>query len=313
LLKNIDILIDQSLIDKKLEKIQAKRKKEKGMELKKYPLLEKKKVEIKINQKKKKIKKEKKEQSDFAALIADINKIKTLLAQATKYKKEIEKLTELTFEELIKVRKLTNMDDRFHQRSESKEIIKERKEIEEKVKYELEREIEKLRIIKKLTETSKAPEPEKKKPEPEKKAVKRENPFQILKNKEPEIKTQEEKETKKILIIENDPMIIKLMSYFLKKENYSIFISIDGEDGLKSTLKEKPDIILLDIMMPVMNGFQFIIELKKDKAISNIPVVILSPLSREKDARKELEKGARDYITKPFSPQALLAKIKKNI
>jgi len=115
----------------------------------------------------------------------------------------------------------------------------------------------------------------------------------------------------KILIIEDESIIIKSISYFLLQENYQVIFSLNAEDGLRKTMRERPDIILLDIMMPGMNGYQFLEQMKRVKAVSNIPVVILSSLARESDILEGLERGASDYVTKPFSPKVLLSKIKK--
>jgi len=115
----------------------------------------------------------------------------------------------------------------------------------------------------------------------------------------------------KILLIEDEPIIIKSVSYFLLQEKFSVLFSLNAEDGLSKTLNEKPDLIVLDIMMPGMNGYQFLSHLKKTKEISHIPVIILSSLSRESDVLQGLERGAADYLTKPFSPKVLLSKIHK--
>jgi DNA-binding response OmpR family regulator len=89
--------------------------------------------------------------------------------------------------------------------------------------------------------------------------------------------------------------------------------SQDAEDGLKKVLKEKPDLVLLDIMLPGMDGYQLLARLKANKETSHIPVIILSSLAGERDVIKGLEKGASDYVLKPFSPQILFFKIKKTL
>lgn len=115
---------------------------------------------------------------------------------------------------------------------------------------------------------------------------------------------------RKIMIIEDESIIIKSISYFLLQEKYQVLFSLNAEDGFEKTLAMKPELILLDIMMPGMNGYQFLTRLKKDSRVAHIPVIILSSLSRESDILEGLEKGAADYITKPFSPKVLLSKIK---
>jgi CheY-like chemotaxis protein len=122
---------------------------------------------------------------------------------------------------------------------------------------------------------------------------------------------RDKEQAHKILIIEDESIILKSISYFLIQEKFSVLFSLNAEDGLSKTLNEKPDLIILDIMMPGMNGYQFLSRLKKNKEISHIPVIILSSLSRESDILQGLERGAADYLTKPFSPKVLLSKIHK--
>jgi len=103
--------------------------------------------------------------------------------------------------------------------------------------------------------------------------------------------------------------MIKSISYSLLQANYIVLFSLNAEDGLKKAAEEKPDLILLNIMMPDINGYQVLGRLKTNKATSKIPTIILSALSRESDILQGLENGASDYLTKPFSPKALLKKI----
>ena len=157
---------------------------------------------------------------------------------------------------------------------------------------ELDRELEKLLVIKKLLEASLPPADAK----PEAPAA-RSDPNGV----------------KNILVVDDDLTTVKIISHFLQKENYRVRTSLSGMDGLKRAFQETPDLILLDVMMPDLNGFQFLSIYRKDKENSRVPVVILSSLSEEADVLKGLEIGAMDYITKPFSPQVLMAKIKKNL
>jgi DNA-binding response OmpR family regulator len=118
---------------------------------------------------------------------------------------------------------------------------------------------------------------------------------------------------KKILVVDDDPTTVKIISHFLQKENYRVSSSLAGVDGIKKAFKENPDLILLDIMIPDLDGFQFLSIFRKDPEYAKIPVIILSSLAEEADVLKGLEIGAVDYLTKPFSPQVLMAKIKKNL
>jgi CheY-like chemotaxis protein len=114
---------------------------------------------------------------------------------------------------------------------------------------------------------------------------------------------------KKILIVEDDPVSRRLLSHFLEKENYAVVNAANAEDGIRSLSQEKPDLVLLDIMLPGADGFQFLARLKEDKDVPAPPVFIISSLAQESGIVKALQAGAMDYILKPFSPQVILAKI----
>jgi CheY-like chemotaxis protein len=106
---------------------------------------------------------------------------------------------------------------------------------------------------------------------------------------------------------------VKVISHFLEREDYLVSTSLSGVDGLQKALQEAPDLILLDIMIPDLDGFQFLSIFRKCAPNPRVPVVIISSLAEETEVLKGLEIGAMDYITKPFSPQILMAKIKKNL
>jgi chemotaxis family two-component system response regulator PixH len=118
---------------------------------------------------------------------------------------------------------------------------------------------------------------------------------------------------KNILIVDDDPISIKLTSHFLQKAEYAVTCAVDGKEGLRKALENPPDIILIDIMMPGLDGFQLLTQLKKEAMTSRIPVLILSSLCNEQEIIRGLKEGAVDFITKPFSPQVLLAKLEKTI
>ena len=113
-----------------------------------------------------------------------------------------------------------------------------------------------------------------------------------------------------ILIIEDEKDFRELISFNLKKDGFNVITSINGEEGLEKTILHNPDLILLDIMLPGINGFQVCSSIRKSKKIKDIPVIILTALGDEKNIVKGLEKGADDYITKPFSNKVLLATVK---
>ena len=113
---------------------------------------------------------------------------------------------------------------------------------------------------------------------------------------------------RKILIIEDDRDIVEMLDYNLKEEGYETVSAFNGEQGIALAGKERPDLIILDIMLPVMDGFEVCRTLKNDHSVANIPIIILSAKSQEMDKVVGLELGADDYVTKPFSPRELIAR-----
>jgi two-component system phosphate regulon response regulator PhoB len=112
----------------------------------------------------------------------------------------------------------------------------------------------------------------------------------------------------RILIIEDDRDIVGMLEFNLQEEGYETFTALNGEEGVALTKKQKPDLIILDIMLPIIDGFQVCRLLKKDDKIAHIPIIILSAKSLETDKVLGLELGADDYVTKPFSPRELVAR-----
>jgi PleD family two-component response regulator len=115
---------------------------------------------------------------------------------------------------------------------------------------------------------------------------------------------------KKILIIEDDPLTSRLIKHYLKDLKVEIAAFSEAEGGLDYIKFNLPDLILLDLMLPGIDGFQFLNEVKKIKPDQKIPIIIMSSISGEKEILKALELGATDYITKPFSPRIVEAKIR---
>ena len=116
---------------------------------------------------------------------------------------------------------------------------------------------------------------------------------------------------RKILFVDDDPTVTKIFSHFFSKENFDVYVATNGEEGLEITRENRPDIILLDIMMPIMNGFEFLEQKRKEKNIVDIPVILVSSFSQDDEILKGLGSGAIDYIVKPFSIPVLVAKVKK--
>jgi len=113
----------------------------------------------------------------------------------------------------------------------------------------------------------------------------------------------------KIFIVEDEPSIATLVKYNLEKENYKVFISNNGEEGLKEIKKIEPDLILLDWMLPDLSGIEICRSLKKDKKFKFIPIIMLTAKGQEEDKVLGLNTGADDYLVKPFSHSELIARI----
>jgi two-component system, OmpR family, alkaline phosphatase synthesis response regulator PhoP len=114
----------------------------------------------------------------------------------------------------------------------------------------------------------------------------------------------------RILIIDDERDLIELISYNLNKEGFQVKGATDGESGLSTAARESPDLILVDLMLPGIDGLEVCRALRADDRTSHIPVIMLTAKSAESDRIVGLELGADDYVTKPFSPRELTARVK---
>ena len=114
----------------------------------------------------------------------------------------------------------------------------------------------------------------------------------------------------KILIVDDENDLVELLDYNLKKEGYSVLLAGDGIGALAVAAKELPDLVILDIMLPGMQGLDVLRELRKKPETQALPVILLTAKSDELDKVLGLELGADDYMTKPFSPRELVARVK---
>ena len=111
----------------------------------------------------------------------------------------------------------------------------------------------------------------------------------------------------KILVIDDEPSIVNLVTAYLKPEGYEVYTASDGETGLKAARAFKPDLIVLDVMLPGMDGVELLTRLRRE---SNVYVIMLTARTEETDKIVGLTVGADDYVTKPFSPRELTARVK---
>jgi len=116
---------------------------------------------------------------------------------------------------------------------------------------------------------------------------------------------------KKVLIADDHPEAVELVRVTLEDEDYEIVDTFNGKETLKKARVEKPDIVLLDVVMPKMDGFEVCRQLRKDPQTKEILIVVLTAKGQEVDKERGRKVGADDYITKPFSPSALLIKIEE--
>ena len=117
-------------------------------------------------------------------------------------------------------------------------------------------------------------------------------------------------DSNKILLVEDEQDLLELLRYNLNREGFSTVTAMTGEDGLKQVRSELPDLILLDLMLPAMDGLEVCKTLKSRENTAQIPIIMLTARGEESDIVRGLELGADDYITKPFSPRILMARIR---
>lgn len=116
---------------------------------------------------------------------------------------------------------------------------------------------------------------------------------------------------KKILIIEDDEFLRQLMKTKIMSSGFEVFSAVNGADGIEAIKKEVPDLILLDLVMPVMGGFEVLEKIKADSAMSSIPVIVLSNLGQQEEIDKGMKLGASDYLIKAqLTPEEIVEKVK---
>jgi len=115
---------------------------------------------------------------------------------------------------------------------------------------------------------------------------------------------------KKILVVDDEVDLVKTIRFSLEGEGYTVLVSYNGEDALNQARKEAPDLVLLDIMLPKLDGYKVCRLLKFDERYKHIPIIMLTAKTQEKDKTLGVETGANEYITKPFDMDGLIGKIK---
>ena len=116
---------------------------------------------------------------------------------------------------------------------------------------------------------------------------------------------------KKILIVEDDKFLRELIIRKLSEEEFDVVEAVDGEDGIKKIKEEKPDLVLLDLILPGIDGFEVLSKMKENSSLSSIPVIILSNLGQREDVERGMKLGAVDYLVKAhFTPGEIIEKVK---
>lgn len=114
---------------------------------------------------------------------------------------------------------------------------------------------------------------------------------------------------KKILIVDDEPNIVMTLEYTFKKNNFEVFIARDGQEALDILKTQLPDVIILDIMMPLVDGFETMEQIKKNEKLKHCKVIFLTAKNKESDIEKGLALGADAYLTKPFSIKKVVEQV----
>lgn len=116
--------------------------------------------------------------------------------------------------------------------------------------------------------------------------------------------------TKKILIVDDEPNIVISLEFLMRREGFEVAVARDGEEALGSIAEAQPDLVLLDVMMPKIDGFEVCARLRADPALAAMRIVMLTAKGREAEIEKGLSLGADGYVTKPFSTRDLVVQVK---
>jgi DNA-binding response OmpR family regulator len=119
--------------------------------------------------------------------------------------------------------------------------------------------------------------------------------------------------TPKVLVAEDEPHLLRLVKFRLEREGYLVLTATDGETALEMARAEHPDLCVLDVMMPMRSGFDVLCEIRADEGCADMKVILLTARAGGRDAEVGLSLGADDYLTKPFSPHELRARVRAHL
>jgi DNA-binding response OmpR family regulator len=114
-----------------------------------------------------------------------------------------------------------------------------------------------------------------------------------------------------VLVVDDDPVILKLLTVNFELEGYEVISATQGAEALEVARERRPDVVVSDIMMPVMSGIDLVVAMRDDTDLSGVPVILLSAKAQVGDVRVGLEAGAADYVTKPFEPLDLVSRVER--
>lgn len=117
-------------------------------------------------------------------------------------------------------------------------------------------------------------------------------------------------ERPKVLIAEDEETIVESLSFLMEKEGYDVSVATDGRTAISMIARDIPDMVLLDVMMPVCDGFEVVRAVRSDSNTRQVPIMMLTAKTREVDRRKGLELGVDDFVTKPFSTRDVVSRVK---
>lgn len=115
----------------------------------------------------------------------------------------------------------------------------------------------------------------------------------------------------KVLIVDDEPLNVDYLEQALEDSNYQLIIATNGREALDKIKRDQPDLVLLDLMMPILDGFEVLAQVKADQVLRDIPIIIVSAANDSKSVVRGIKQGAEDYITKPIDADHLVKKLKE--
>ncbi len=117
----------------------------------------------------------------------------------------------------------------------------------------------------------------------------------------------------KILVVDDEPIIVRLMEFILARQGHDLIVAVNGEEALEKIKTHRPDLVLLDIMMPRIDGYEVAQKVRADPQTAELPIIMLSAKAQDEDIRRGVEVGVDEYITKPFTPDHLVRVVSEHL